>query len=121
MYNEKIPIIIGLIQLLYSLPNCGTGGCCHVVTDDNNIYDDDLIFVIKYCIDPDNDNVDKELSKLICELLLQLSFEQRGIIFYMFEKGYLDNRPFDESLWNYFIDYESDKNIYQIIKYYQRR
>lgn len=36
-YNEKIPIIVGLIHILYCLPECGSGGCCHIVTDDNNI------------------------------------------------------------------------------------
>ena len=121
-YNEKIPIIIGLIHILYSLPGCGSGGCCHVVIDDNNIDDTSLLFVINYCKNPKNaDRIDKELSITICELLIQLSFEQRCVLFYMFERGYLDHidyNIFDEMTWNHFIEFETDKNVGDIIKYF---
>ena len=111
-YNEKIPIIIGLIHILYSLPGCGSGGCCHVVVDDDNLDDYCLKETIKYCNSPENSNrIDKELSKLICELLLQLSFEQRCTLFCMFNDGYIDcidEYCFDESVWNNYLQFEND-------------
>ena len=118
-FNHKMPIIIKSIQTLYDLPNCGSGGCCHIVTDDNNIRDDDLKWVIDYCDKPENkDRVDKELSEFICKLLLQLSFEQRCILFYMFDSDFIYNygNDLDESMWNYFITEWSDKSIQEIIE-----
>lgn len=41
-YNPKIPIILDSIRLLYELPDCGTGGNCHIVTDDHKLTDNDL-------------------------------------------------------------------------------
>lgn len=102
-YNPKMQIIIELIHLLYALPDCSAGGCCHIVTDDDNIDDDDLMFVIDYCRESDNNRIDKELSCLICELLLQLSREQRICLFYMLNVGWFDN-IMDEERWNEFFE-----------------
>jgi len=117
-YNPKMPIILQSIKTLYSLPNCSAGGCCHIVTDDDNIQDEDLQFVIDYCNEPENaDRVDKELSELICKLLLQLSFEQRCVLFYMFLSDYFNNYCLlDESTWDAFIDYVSDKTIEEMVE-----
>ena len=116
-YNPKMPIIVQSIQTLYSLPSCGAGGCCHIVTDDDNLQDKDLQFVIDYCNSPENtDRVDKELSELICKLLLQLSFEQRCVLFYMFLSDYFDYVDLDESTWNAFINYKSDKTVQEMVE-----
>lgn len=121
-YNPKMPIIVQSIQTLYSLLGCGTGGCCHIVTDDDNIQDEDLQFVIDYCNRPENaDRVDKELSEMICKLLLQLSFEQRCVLFYMFLSNYFDNVDLDESTWNAFINYISDKTIQEMVEEFTYR
>ena len=117
-YNPKMPIIMMAIQMLYTLPGCGAGGCCHIVTDDDNIDDDSLQFVIEYCDRPENaDRVDRELSKLICELLLQLSFEQRCVLFYMFLANYMhDYCLLDKSQYDAFIDYISDKTVEEMVE-----
>ena len=103
-YNPKMQIIVELIHLLYDLPDCSAGGCCHIVTDDDNIEDNDLKFVIEYCNNPDNSNIDKELSRTICELLLQLSREQRICLFYLMNAGQLDEGVNDYT-WDYLLAY----------------
>ena len=117
-YNPKMPIIVQSIQTLYSLPDCSSGGCCHIVTDDDNIQDENLQFVIDYCNMPENANmVDKELSELICKLLLQLSFEQRCVLFYMYLSDYFDDyQLLDESIWDAFIEHISDKTVQEMVE-----
>lgn len=97
-WNKKITIINGLIDLLYDLDDCSTGGLCHIVVDDENIKDSNLEFVIEYCQREENkDCVDKELSSLICQLLLELNLEQRAALFGM--KMMCDIDYLDESVW----------------------
>lgn len=99
-YNPKMQIIVDMIHTLYDLPNCGCGGCCHIVTDDDNIEDDHLKFVINYCKDPEQaDCIDKELSSMICELMLQLTYEQRICLFVMMNGGYCDD-GLNKSIWD---------------------
>jgi hypothetical protein len=101
-YNPKMKIIVDLIHTLYKLPDCGTGGCCHIVTDDGNIRDNDLKWVMEYCHSPENNSrIDRELSYTICELLLQLSYEQRAYLFNMMNYGLIDN-GIDEERWDTF-------------------
>lgn len=86
-YHPKFYLVRELIGILYDLPGCGSGGCCHIVTDDDNIYDDDLDFVIEYCDSPDNvDEIEKELAKTICIILKQMTFQQRAVLFELIEK-----------------------------------
>ena len=81
-YHPKFKLALDLIHVLYELDGCGTGGCCHIVTDDDNIYDDCLDAVIEYCEKEENkDRIDKELSSTICKILKQMSFTQRAILF----------------------------------------
>lgn len=111
-WNPKIPIIVKMIDVLYTLPDCSCGGCCHIVVDDDNIRDEDLKFIIEYCKDKKNaDRVDKELSSLICELLLQLNIDQRIIIFEAMGNGYDIE---DKSMWDYLT---KDTDLY--LKYLQ--
>lgn len=103
-WNPKMEIIVNAIHILYNLPGCGTGGCCHIVTDDDNIKDEDLKWVIDYCHSDENKNcVDRELSSLICELLLQLSYEQRMYLFAGMNDGLFDE-DIDKSIWDYYLD-----------------
>lgn len=95
-WNPKVIIIQGLVRILYNLPECMTGGLCHIVTDDGNIRDCDLKFVINQCsVNPDE--VDVELSKCICEIMSQLTIEQRAAALVIQEEGY---KVFDETDWN---------------------
>lgn len=120
-YNPKMKIIVDLVHILYELPDCSAGGCCHIVTDDDNIDDEDLMWVMDYCKQPENINrIDRELSYAICEMLLQLSREQRICLFYLWNAGLL-NDGVDEYRWEYLFenfktadeilaDWESDWN-----------
>lgn len=88
-YHPKFQIVAKLIEMLYSLEECRTGGCCHIVTDDNNIRNSDLEFVIKYCDEESNkDRIDSEISKAICQIMLQMTNEQRIILFYTVESDF---------------------------------
>lgn len=78
----KMRVIEDCIHTLYNIT--ASGGCCHIVTDDDNIEDDDLKWVIEYCERDENaDKEDRFLSKFICEQLLLLSREYRIILFDM--------------------------------------
>lgn len=97
-WHPKIPVIEMLIAGLYELDGCRSGGLCHVVTDDDNIDDDDLEFVIRECHKPENKRrIDVEVSSLICELLLQLTFSQRALLFTLLNMGYTNVAEED---WN---------------------
>lgn len=41
-------IIKGLLTALYNIPDCGCGGCAHIVTDDMNVSDSDIDFIVTY-------------------------------------------------------------------------
>lgn len=87
-WHPKFYLVKELISLLYDLDGCGAGGCCHIVTDDNNIYDSDLDFVIEYCDREENKNcIDKELSKTICTILKEMTFKQRSVLFWYIDLG----------------------------------
>ena len=79
-YVPKLNMIRNLISCLYDLEGCCTGGLCHIVTDDNNITDSDLKFVIAEC-DKDPERLEAPLCKLICEEMLKLSIQQRALLF----------------------------------------
>ena len=66
-WDNRIEIVNKLICVLYDIPGAGAGGCCHIVTDDDNIDDDNLKWVINYCETDGKDREDAKLSKLICE------------------------------------------------------
>lgn len=103
-WNPKIPIIEGMIHTLYDQPCCSCGGLCHIVTDDDNIRDEDLKFVIEYCEREENaSRPDKELSSWICQLLLQLTFEQRAGLFGMMEADI----DIDENTWEYIEEFDN--------------
>ena len=68
-----------MIHILYEY--CCTGGCCHVVTDDDNIYDDDLEWVISYAENERKNEIDSELSAAICKILKSMTFLQRAVLF----------------------------------------
>lgn len=115
-YHEKFPIVRDMISVLYDY--CGAGGCCHIVTDDDNIYDSDLDFVIEYAQrDENKDRVDAELSVAICKILKNMTFLQRAVLFdsMNFDIDYCNKEEFDNfyphdenSLKNVFKSYDWD-------------
>ena len=104
-YNPKIKVIVDLVHILYKLPGCSAGGCCHIVTDDDNIEDKDLMWVMDYCKRPENiGRIDSELSYAICGMLLQLSREQRIYLLYLWNLGLLKGGV-DENKWEYLLNH----------------
>ena len=81
-FCSKLNTIRELISCLYSLEGCCTGGIAHIITDDNNINDSSIEFVLKECDKEENkDREECGLVKLICEELLKLSIQQRALLF----------------------------------------
>lgn len=97
----KMRVIEECIHTLYSITPCG--GCCHIVTDDDNIDDEDLKWVIQHCeSDESADREDRFLSRFICEQLLLLGREYRIILFdMMFRDIY---RDIDDSAIDIYFD-----------------
>ena len=98
-WSYQIEIIKHLIEVLYSIPGGYTsGGCCHIVVDDDNIDDDDLKWVINYCETDGKNEPDAKLSKIICEYLLELDYEQRELLFALMNADVFGD--LDEQTWN---------------------
>ena len=111
-YHPKFPVAARMIKILYDLNGCACGGCCHIVTDDNNIRNSDLESVIKYCNET-KDAIDSELSRTICEIMLQMTIEQRMILFYTIEEGYNYFVLFDEDEFECWFDSVQPEEILQ--------
>lgn len=89
IWHPKFELVQKLIHVLYNLEGCGCGGCCHIVADDDNIYDEDLDWVIKHCESEESkENVDRELSATICKILKDMTFTQRAILFEITNSDY---------------------------------
>ena len=58
--KQEIALAV-LFRAVYELPGHACGGCCHIVTDDDNIEDDNIDFCL--------DNATKE-DCLVCRLFL---------------------------------------------------
>ena len=79
-YHKNFPLLAVLIDALYELPGCSCGGICHIVTDDDNVRDSDLSYVLGECYRNDSDwddHIEKPLAALICKLFLQMEYKQR--------------------------------------------
>lgn len=121
-YHPKFELASELISVLYNLEECITGGLCHIVTDDGNIYDDDLDSIIKNCDKEENKNeIDRELSKTICIILKQMTFEQRAVLFEMIDYGIFNEINQEDVDW--FIDkcIGGEENIIKRINSYKWR
>lgn len=101
-WSPQIEIVKHLIEVLYSIPSGCAGGCCHIVTDDDNIEDDDIKWVINYCETDGKNRPDAKLSKIICEYLLELNYEQRALMFSFMNTGM--SNDLDETTWNSYPD-----------------
>lgn len=78
-YSEHLETVREYIRCLYSLSGCGSGGLLHILLDDDNIDDDDILFCLKECIQhPDRE--ESKIGQLICEEYLELSMEQRRLL-----------------------------------------
>ena len=90
-WNPNMVIIEHLINALYDLPKCGTGGLCHLMIDDGNVDNDSIIFTLNECFS-NRDNVESDLSIFLCNLLLQLTIEQRVALLFLIKKKKYNNK-----------------------------
>ena len=67
------------ILCFYELDGCCTGGPLHIVTDDFNIDDNDIMFCLKHCLQ-EKDLVVSEMGRIICEGMLRLSDAERRML-----------------------------------------
>lgn len=105
-----------MIHVLYTY--CCSGGCCHIVTDNNNIYDEDLDWVIEFSQKEENKNrIEAELSIAICKMLKTMTFLQRAVLFDSFDIipmgfDYEDKYTFDIFYPN------NEENLIKVLKEY---
>lgn len=77
-YDKHIDTIRSYINCLYSLEGCGTGGLLHIVTDDGNVEDKDIL----WCFDECSKHREKEehmIGMIICLELIKLPIEKRRL------------------------------------------
>ena len=89
--------LVTMIRLLYELPDCGCGGLGHVVLDDNNIDTDSIQHTLNWTTENENTSrVEAPLVKCIMEYLLQMTEDERAVVFYLMEHEDWDNTSFDD-------------------------
>lgn len=89
--------LVTMIRLLYELPECGCGGLGHVVLDDNNIDTVSIQHTIHWTTEDENvSRVEAPLVKCIMEYLLQMTEDERAVVFYLMEHEDWDNTSFDD-------------------------
>lgn len=78
-YDKHLEIIRKYIDCLYSLENCGSGGILHILTDDDNVDDDDIAYCLSECLrHPERE--ESGIGKLICEEYLKLPIQKRRLL-----------------------------------------
>ena len=64
-------------RAFYELPECGCGGPLHILLDDDNFTDDDILFCLDQCCDAEDPEV-KNLGLAICHRYLLMSDYERS-------------------------------------------
>lgn len=78
-YDKHLETIRELIACLYELEDCGAGGLLHILTDDDNIDDDDIAYCLRECmLHPEREEFG--IGKLICEEYLKLPIQKRRLL-----------------------------------------
>lgn len=86
-YNKHLETIAEYIGCLYNLEDCGTGGLLHILLDDDNYDDDDILWCLKGCLcQPEKE--ESAIGKLICEEYLKLSMPERRLLTYSYIGNY---------------------------------
>lgn len=78
-YKSHLETIRELISVLYALEGCCCGGLAHIVTDDNNIQDHHIEFIIEEA-KKNPERTEAGLVKLIGEEMLKLSIQERALL-----------------------------------------
>ena len=80
-YSEKLDVIRTFIGHLYDLPGCLSGGLGHVTIDEENLDDETIDATIAECDKEENkDKVERHLVKMICEMIKDLSLQERALL-----------------------------------------
>lgn len=86
-FDVEMILIKDMISFLYDTLEEGCGGLCHIVTDDDNIDDSSLKFIIENSSREEyKDRRDKNVSIYICKSLLKLSLIQREFLYGILNK-----------------------------------
>lgn len=90
-WSAEVAEICKLVETLYDDMGEGCGGMLHIVLDDGNIDDDDILWCIEYCNREENaDRHDKSICLDIAHRMLNLSREERLLIYYQWYKEFCD-------------------------------
>ena len=85
-WTKEVEEVCKLVKTLYEDMGERAGGMLHIVLDDCNIDDDDLQWCIEYCNREENaDRHDKSICLEIAHRMLNLSKEQRLLIYYQWD------------------------------------
>ena len=80
-WDDNFVATAAIVHALYEMPNCGTGGMCHVVME-GNVRDSDLRYVLNDCCFNYNDwpkdtHKEHEIAYFICTMLIRMEYKQR--------------------------------------------
>ncbi|MBO4736679.1 MAG: hypothetical protein J5614_09840 [Paludibacteraceae bacterium] len=92
------PILVEMIQTLYLLPNCESGGLGHVVIDENNIDDDAILTSIEQCRH-ERQRCEAPLVKCILEYMQRMTLAERAFVFYLIDEGEWSAFEFTDLAW----------------------
>lgn len=74
----RIYLLNDMREVFYTLPKCGAGGALHIMLDDGNLRDSDLIFCLKHLSKEENE-IQRNLGTAIIHELMMLSPAQRRL------------------------------------------
>jgi hypothetical protein len=90
-WSKEIIEVCALVRVLYDDMGDGAGGMLHIVLDDGNIDDDDIQWCIEYCNREENaDRHDKETCLEVAHRMLNLSIEERMLVYYQWDGEFCD-------------------------------
>ena len=78
-YTPHLETVKKYVKCLYQIEGCSCGGLLHILLDDDNYEDEDILFCLKECLNhPERE--ESKLGILICEEYLKLSMPQRTML-----------------------------------------
>lgn len=78
-YSPHMKTVRAYVQCLYDIEGCECGGLLHILLDENNITDSDILYCLKSCIE-NPEREESRIGQIICEEYLKLSVEQRSLL-----------------------------------------
>lgn len=81
-WKKEMLTILEYCKCLYKLDGCLCGGKLHILLDDYNYTDSDILFCLKECL-LHPEEPESSIGILICHELLKLTLEERCLFFRM--------------------------------------